>query len=376
MHPGCSMCRFLVSISLVLATAIAAAGDLHAQSSEIVSEHIRMGIPGERQWLGRDVISDLERFWKYVDGATGSMPRRVVIVVNWDLRSNSTAPQENRITLGLNQPASGPDLRTFVFKQGARELARLGLLKLARQSVPVEGTQFLIDGMAEILVHEFDRSTRMLGGAWIIANLLDRAGLLGFGQQSDWISYSQGRVNLHTAAPGITLVMTCREMFGREKTMKLFEALRSGNLESGLLSTFRSTSAGLEAAWLKKVRGQSEWQDVTITSEDDAPALERTSLVPATANPGKTVRLYLFVRDRTNDLPQESVFVQERASGKVYPGKAAPDGSVYLDIPIEGERQPGSYSYRVTAVDDSGNVRNWTGEYAVASATAGPAPTR
>mgnify|MGYP000477656503 CR=1 FL=1 len=33
----------------------------------------------------------------------------------------------------------------------------------------------------------------------------------------------------------------------------------------------------------------------------------------------------------------------------------------------EADRAPGRYSYRITAIDESGNLRNWTGTYTVAA---------
>ena len=82
------MWRFLLAMSFAFAIAAGFPPAGLAQGSEIVSEHIRMGIPLERQWLGREVISELERFWRYVNSVVdGNMPRRVVVCEHlWQAR--------------------------------------------------------------------------------------------------------------------------------------------------------------------------------------------------------------------------------------------------------------------------------------------------
>lgn len=72
------MCRLIVSMMLALASLAAAPGGAaaaQALDSSVVSEHVRISIPPERAWLGRDVIMDLERCWRFVNPATGgSLP--------------------------------------------------------------------------------------------------------------------------------------------------------------------------------------------------------------------------------------------------------------------------------------------------------------
>jgi hypothetical protein len=335
----------------------------------LVSEHVRMSIPVEREWLGRDTMVDLERCWRFMHGATGNnLPRRVLVVVAWDGRESRASAADATVTIGMTHPAAAANMRGFLLHEAAREMARLGLLQLARRNAPVETDDFLFEGMAEILTHEFDRSSRSLAGAWVLAHLLDRINLLGLTAQSSWSEFSGGRHDLRSAAPGITFLLTCRETFGRERTLKLFEGLRRGNLNDALWLTFRTSAAALEGSWLKKVREHSSWEDVTTTSEDDAPILEKTVHVPETARAGQELQLRFFVRDKTQDLFPGGIYVQDQASGKVFPSAARSDaGGQYISvmIPVSSGLEPGQYNYKLTAVDEAGNVRTWDGAYPV-----------
>ncbi len=364
------MCRLIVSMMLALASLAAAprgAAAAQALDSSVVSEHVRISIPPERAWLGRDVIMDLERCWRFVNPATGgSLPRRILVEVDWGGTTSSSSPRDGTIKVGLDQPAAAADVPGFLLREAAREMARLGLLNLARQTAPVERTAFLFQGMAELLGREFNHSTRGLASAWVVAQLLDRMKLLGISAQSSWEAFSEGRNDLRAAAPGVTFLMTCRETYGREKTLKLFEGLRRGSLDESVASHFRTSLSALESAWLKKVREQPRWGDVTITSEEDAPVLEQSE-VPRSLHPGETVRLRLLLRDRARDLLPSGVFAVQTDSGAVVQAQPGPAGAPYvaIDLPAENERRAGSYGYRVTAVDESGNIRNWEGHYSI-----------
>src|SRR2546428_13857422 len=53
--------------------------------ARIVSEHIGMRIPLEREWLGRGSINNLEQCWRYVNGVTrDSLPRELLIPIEWE----------------------------------------------------------------------------------------------------------------------------------------------------------------------------------------------------------------------------------------------------------------------------------------------------
>lgn len=342
-------------------------GSAQVIDSSIVSEHVRMSMPLERSWLGRDVIGDLERCWRFMYPATGeSLPRRVMVVVDWDGATSSSSTRDGTIRVGLNQPPASADVRGFLVREAAREMARIGLLNYARQGVPSPQTAFLFQGMSEMLSREFNHSTRGLNCTWIIAQMLDRLKLLGIAEQSSWEDFSGGRNDLRAAAPGVTLIMTCRELYGRDRTLKLFEGLRRSSLDGSVSLTFRTNLAVLETAWLKKVREQPQSSDVTTTSDEDAPVLQKSEL-PKTLHPGETVRFRVFVQDRNGDLLPSGLHAVQKNSGIVLPAMPGPAGAGYqvIDLRIEKDRQPGDYGLILTAIDESGNVRNWEGIYSV-----------
>jgi hypothetical protein len=363
------MCRTIIA---VMFTAILLSASRDAECSQvidstIVSEHVRMSMPLERSWLGRDVIGELERCWRFMYPATGdSLPKRVMVNVDWEGTATWSTMRDVSITVGLNQPPAAADVRAFLVHEAAREMARLGLLSFARQEAQIPQTAFVYQGMAELLSHEFNHSTRGLNGTWIIAQLLDRQKQLGIVPQTSWDTFSGGRNDLRAAAPGITLLMTCRELYGREKTLKLFEGLRRSSLDVGVSITFRTTLPALEAAWLKKVREQPEWTDVTITSDDDAPVLLKSE-IPKILHPGDSLRFRVFLQDRNGDLLTSGVYAVQKNPGQVQPAAPGPPGADYviIDMRIEGDRPPGDYALTLIAIDESGNVRNWDAAYSV-----------
>ncbi len=345
---------------------------LHSQSVDdrIQSEHIRVRVPVEREWLGRDSVPDLERIWHFMNSATGgNLPRRILIVIDWNGRTTSTDYRYSSITVGMAQPAAAADMKNFLIHGSALGMARQGLYELSRGGTAREECEFLVEGMSEILVHEYERNSRSLSGAWIISQLLDKMGLLGLNVQTAWSSFSGGRTNLRSASPGITFLVTCRELRGRERLLKLFESLRNSNLVASLAAAFKSNANDIEAEWLKRVRSYPDTEEVTATSEEDAPRLLRCVSVPETGKAGASLELRLFVKDGTNDLFPSGIFLQDEASGKVLQAQtdAATVPYIAVTVPIEAGRQAGLYNYRITAVDESGNVRHWSGQYKVAS---------
>jgi len=157
--------------------------------------------------------------------------------------------------------------------------------------------------------------------------------------------------------------MTCRELYGRDKTVKLFEGLRRGGLEESISATFRTSLLVLEDAWLKKVRESPKWSDVIITADEDAPVLEKAEF-PKTLHAGESVRLRLFLRDKNRDLLPSGVYMIQHDTGAV---SSATPGTGYqtIELRIEKDRRPGTYGYTLTAIDEAGNVRNWEGNYSV-----------
>ncbi|MGH7771902.1 MAG: hypothetical protein ACREQA_06655 [Candidatus Binatia bacterium] len=333
-----------------------------------------MRIPLEREWLARETIADLERCWRYVNSVTGErLAKRILIEVAWERTEIFTDFQESSISIGMGHPAAAVQSKPFLMRTAAREIARLGLAELSRGGTLREENRFLDAGMAEIIAHEYHGSTKALEGAWVLAHFMDRMNPLGLATQAAWSTFSLGRRDLRSAAPGVTLLMTCRELFGRERTSKLFEALKKGSLEESVAATFKSSADALENAWLKKVKEYRSQEDITVTSEEDAPVLLQTVFVPATGQPGSTLQIKLFIQDRGNDLFPGSVFVEDQNSGRVLQGQTSGEKEtkfILVEIPIDERRQPGRYSLRTIAVDETGNIRHWEGSYAVIASSA------
>src|SRR5512136_2737055 len=169
------------------------AAGAQAVTDNIFSGHVRVRVPMEREWVGRDVVTDLDRCWIYVNGAAGGkMPRGILVDLRWDESDSRVELADNRIVIGMKHPAAAANERAFLMRNAAREIGRLGLLSLFKGGAPREESEFLIEGMSEILAREYARTTRSLGGAWILAQLLDRMGLLGLKTQAAWSTFSEG----------------------------------------------------------------------------------------------------------------------------------------------------------------------------------------
>jgi hypothetical protein len=338
-------------------------------SGLIVSDHLRLQAPADRVWLARDSVVEMERCWQFINKATGGMlPRQIIVIISMDSVEPSINLKESIITIGLGNPEASYDMKSFLEHSAAREMARMGLINLSGRTGSKSDDEFLISGMAEILVHEYTQSTRSLKSAWIIAHYLDRMKLLGLKIQSDWVSFSEGKFNLRAASPGITFLEFCRDLYGREKLRKLFENLKKGSLSQGLYATFKSTAEDLERDWLQKVREYNEISDITVDSDEDAPQFKRVELIPNIAQAGTSLQIRLFLTDAGNNLNPSGVFLRDESSGSVFQAQAPVGkeaGTLFVNLPIEAGRQPGSYMYSATAVDEEGNVRNWHGTYIV-----------
>ncbi len=361
--------RRFATIAALIILVVAPLAIPQSMDDRIRSEHVQLRIARERELLGRDSIMDLERCWRFMNGATdGNLPRRVLVVIDWSRAATLTSYQESSITIGMNQPAAAADTKGYLFHTCARELARLGLYGISRGATVEEGTEFLAEGMAEILVHEYERNSRSLEAAWVVSGELDRMNLLGFNAQRAWVAFSGGRHDLRAASPGITLLDTCRELYGRDKLIKLFESLRKVSFRESLVTVFRTNLDALEREWLNRVRNHHDVGDVIVASSEDAPKLLKTIAEPEACKAGSSLQMRLFFKDGSNDLSPWGVFLKDEASGKVVQAQAAPGNQsdyVVAVIAVEAGRKPGQYGFRITAVDEIGNVCNWDGKYSV-----------
>jgi hypothetical protein len=324
-------------------------------------------MPTEREVLVRDAVADIERCYGFMHRATGgNLPRKLLLDIRWDRSDSICNRQEGSIQLGMNQPAAAANARTFLLHHTAREMARLGLLELS-QGAEREDTEFLFEGMVKILVHEYEHSSRNLESAWAISRLLDEMQMLGLTTQRAWSRFSGGRRCLRSAAPGITFLMTFRELLGRDRPLKLFESLRKTGLNQSLAEAFRAPVSELEDTWLKKVREYRVVDEITVTA-DEVPQLLQTELVPGEVRPGDTLTLRLLLKDSAGNLLPDGIFVKDERTGRLGQAQAASEkegDTMVARIPVEASCAPGQYTYKLTVIDESGNLRNWTGTYTV-----------
>ena len=47
----------------------------------IVSEHVQVHCPSEREWLARATIAELENCWRFVRALTGALPKRILALM-------------------------------------------------------------------------------------------------------------------------------------------------------------------------------------------------------------------------------------------------------------------------------------------------------
>jgi hypothetical protein len=221
--------------------------------------------------------------------------------------------------------------------------------------------------MSEILEHEFEHSSRSLEAAWAISRFLDEMQMLGLSTQRSWSAFSSGKRCLRNAAPGITFLTTFRELQDRERPMKLFETLGKMSLTRSLEKTFKAPIAELEKTWLKRVREYRIPDEITV-AEEEAPQLLQTASIPETGQSGTRVQIRLFFQDLIGNLLPEGVFVRDERTHRVLQAQAAPEknaGFFMVRIPLDGDCPPGKYEFQITAIDESGNLRRWSGSYSV-----------
>jgi hypothetical protein len=134
-----------------------------------------------------------------------------------------------------------------------------------------------------------------------------------------------------------------------------------------LSEAFRAPISEVENIWLKRVREYRITDEIT-TNAETAPRLIKTVFVPDTAKPGSSFQIQLFIEDRDRNLLPNGVFVRDGRTGRLQQVQAAnqKEGRFFLAaIPIEMNCPPGQYPYDVTAIDESGNLRRWSGHYNV-----------
>jgi hypothetical protein len=361
-------CAILITISLTLFCLHA--GLISAQQLDrVASRHIHLRMPIERLSLGSDAIAEVEQCYLFMDRASGGvLPKKVLISADWNRSDNLCNPQNATILIGMNTPPASSDIKGYFLHNSAREIARLALLEISG-GAQKEDTLFLFEGMIEILSREYERSTRSLEASWVISNYLREMNLLGLASQRSWLEFSSDSSPIRNTAPGVTFFTVFRNLQGRDKPIKLFQALKRNNLIDSLSMTFKAPAAELESIWIKAVKESQNVEEIVVSAED-APQLIKTVLLPQNIESGTTLQLQLYMRDRKNNLNPSGVFIKDLRTGAVVQPKAASEkgGSFFVgSLPIDVHCPPGKYSYRVTAIDENGNLSRWNGSYIVES---------
>jgi hypothetical protein len=355
-------------LSLSLSDCLFAPSSSLAQAINVVSsEHMLVRLPIERDALGRDLIGDLERCYLFMNGATGGkLPRKIVLIADWDQTEDSCNPHEAKIVIGMNKKTAAVDETRFFLHSAAREIGRLGLLQTSG-GAEREDNGFLFEGMIEILAHEYTNTSRNLEGAWVVAQLLDKIGKLGLSQQRPWPVFSEGSRSFPNAAPGVTFLTTFRELQGRDKAVRFFESLRKTSLIASLTTIFKASAPEIENIWLKRVREFQAPDEITAVAEH-APQISKAALIPESPKPGGSLEFHLFIQDPAGDLFPEGVFLKDIRTERILQGRASDqkNGEFFkVVLPIDANCPAGEYQYQVIAVDNSGNLRRWNGNYRV-----------
>lgn len=366
---------FNSSVRFVLLAGVLALCILRPETSlsqlidRVSSDHVVMRMPKARESLGRDTIREIEQCYVFMNRATGGkMPRKILIDVDWNQSESTCNKRDGSITVGMDRPDKNADLRALLLHRAGREIARLGLLEISGWAQR-EDTEFLFEGMIEILIHEFSHSSRSLESAWTYCQLLDQTQALGFNTQRYWSIFSAGKRSHRSAAPGITFLTTFRELQGRDRPIKLFEALKKASLSASLADTFKSSVAEVEAVWLKKVREHPSAEEITIF-EEDAPKLMQTGYAPVKGESGNEILIQMLFGDRDGDLLADGVFLKDQRTQSIVQAQESPENEreyIVAKIPVAADCPPGQYNYEVIAIDEGGNLRRWTRSYEVDS---------
>lgn len=357
-----------IAIPVLLASGWCAAARAPAQYADnIVSEHIVVRIPREREWIGRDTVPDLERCWQFIERAiAGRLPRRVFVAADWRRPLAWTRAGEDTVFIGMDDPAAVSDPRGYLLFHAAREMARMALSKLSGGGVAREENAFLVEGMIEIYAHEFRGSARGIEAAWILSHLLERTEGLGLNRMYRWQEYSAGRRDPCVTGPAVTFLLVCRQLHGREKLLRLFEALRKATPAEAFRQVLQSTAAALEQAWLEEVRRHDAARELLAGAGADAPVLRRAAADPERVRAGETARVQVSVTRGRAELLPCGLFVTDLPSGRVFRARpAGAEGEYWAEIPIAAGSVAGRRDLRITAVDAAGNVRHWSGSYEV-----------
>jgi hypothetical protein len=123
---------------------------------------------------------------------------------------------------------------------------------------------------------------------------------------------------------------------------------------------------------LKRVREYRVADEITAKAEV-APRLIKMVQIPDAVKPGNGLQIRLFMEDRARNLHPDSVYIRDNRTGRLLQVQAVAEKTeefFVATIPVEANCPPGLFQYDVTAIDESGNLRRWNGDYKVVN---GPA---
>jgi hypothetical protein len=130
---------------------------------------------------------------------------------------------------------------------------------------------------------------------------------------------------------------------------------------------FKAPAADLESIWLKKVR-EYHIPDELTPKAGDVPQLMKAVSVPEIAKRGAPMQLRFLIEDAASDLIPENVFVKDERTGLMYQTQAFSEKNEQffaITIPVDVNCPAGQHRYQVTAIDESGNLRRFSGNYSV-----------
>ena len=365
---GAAIAALLWAVLSALPGSSLPATGAQTMDDSIVSKHVRLRLPMERQWLGRASISDLENCWSFMNSATNArLPGRVMVVL--DLQNATAGVDFGRgtISIGLADLNAEKDPRGFLIHAAAREMARMVLMTLSDGGAAKAENRFLLEGLSEMLAHEYASSVRKLTSAWAVAYYQDRIQPLSLTQLATNAPPAVSRHSLHAAAPGITLLTTATDLYGRQRVLRVFELLGKRNFNDAVALAFKTTPAALEEHWLERVR-KYDPADITVTPENAVPVLDRITFEPDPGQPAAPLSIRIDAHDGGQDLAAEGIYLVDEASGRVVNARLAGTATQHYaqgQLTIEPDRKEGQYKIRVIAIDEAGNVRNWEAAYQI-----------
>jgi hypothetical protein len=114
---------------------------------------------------------------------------------------------------------------------------------------------------------------------------------------------------------------------------------------------------------LRKVRQYRIPDEITISAEE-APQLVESALIPEAVKPGDQLKVRFQFKKTEGVLLPDGVFIRDLRTNTIFQAHEDSD-AISATIPVEAGTAPGEYGYNITAIDESGNLRQYKGNYEV-----------